>query len=343
VAAGVTIAQLLTQTSGLPSYAAAPGISTDMTRSIKFADLLKAVNTLKPAAPPGTVYASNPLNYLLAGSIVERAGGVTLSDYLEQNVFIPLIMEHSFLAGDSGISPMRATGYTRTARRFTVAPVTDPAWLGGNAGLVSTVSDLAKWDIEMPVLLRVDAVRTMFTPAAVPGPTRYGMGWVVDRRGGQAFVWSNSEISGYRAMNALLPTQHIGVIVLSNADSLHGRTTIPEEIGARILDMLVPPASVHLDNAVVARAKEWLARLASGQLDRSELTPAFSAYLTDALVAREHFAALGQLQTIVPISSTTEANGDTLYEFLVRFKRGQYHYEFRLAPDGKIDGIALIA
>ena len=38
-------------------------------------------------------------------------------------------------------------------------------------------------------------------------------------------------------MNALLPEQQVGVIVLSNADSLHGRSvTIPEELGARILD-----------------------------------------------------------------------------------------------------------
>ena len=146
-----------------------------------------------------------PLNYLLAGLIVERASGVPLSDYLEQHIFIPLVMDHTFLAGDSGISPTHATGYTRTAQGFVTAPMWDPSWLAGDAGFVSTIDDLAKWDIEMPVLLRVDAVRTIFTPGASVGPTQYGMGWVIDRRGGKEFVWSNGEISGYRAMNALLP------------------------------------------------------------------------------------------------------------------------------------------
>jgi hypothetical protein len=98
-----------------------------------------------------------------------------------------------------------------------------------------------------------------------------------------------------------------------------------------------------LDNAVVTRAKDWLNRLASKRLDRSELTPTFSAYLTDDLVSRENFASLGRLEVIVPISSTTESNGDTLYEFLVRYPRAQYHYDFEVAPDGKVDGITLVS
>ena len=206
---------------------------------------------MKPAAPPGTVYANNPLNYLLAGEIVERAGGLPLSDYLEQHIFIPLVMNHTFLAGDGGISPTRATGYTRSHATFAVAPAWDPSWLDGDAGLVTTIDDLAKWDIEMPVLLRVDSVRFLFTPGTNAGPTQYGMGWVVDRRGGRDFYWSNGEISGYRAMNATLPEQHVSVIVLSNADTLHGSATIPEEIGNRILDVLAPPKTAQLDNPVI--------------------------------------------------------------------------------------------
>ncbi len=343
LAANVTIAQLLTQTSGLPNYTTDPSFNLDQSKTIKPAELFAVVDKMKPAGAPGATYAHNPINYYLAGVIVERASGVPLSDYLEQHIFIPLVMDHTFLAGDSGISPSHATGYTRAGRGFAVAAAPDPAWLGGSSGLVSTVNDLAKWDIEMPVLLRVDAVRTMFTPSGSAGATHYGMGWVIDRRGGKDYVWSNGEIPGYRAMNALLPSEHIGVIVLSNTDSLHGTSTLPEAVGAHVLDALVPPTTARLDNAVVTRAKEWLERLASGRLDRSELTPAFSSYLTDDLVARENFASLGKLQTIVPLSSTTESGGDTVYEFLVSYPRASYHYVFAVAPDGKIDGITLMA
>jgi CubicO group peptidase (beta-lactamase class C family) len=339
----VTIAQLLTQTSGLPSYASIPNVASDLTRTIKLNDLLAMVDGIKPPAPPGAVYENNPINYLVAGLIVQRVSGVPLSDYLEQHIFLPLVMNHTFLAGDNGIGA-HATGYTRSAREFAVAPTWDPAWLDGDSGLVSTIYDLAKWDIEMPVLLRVDSVRTMFTPSASAGATHYGMGWVIDRRGGKEFVWTNGEISGYRAMNALLPEQQVGVIVLSNVDSLRGRSvTVPEELGARILDLLVPPATANLDNAIVTRAKEWLERLASRHLDRSELTPSFSAYLSDDLVARENFAALGPVQSIAPISSSVQTDGDTVYEFLVRYPNAQFHYEFEVTADGKIDGLSLTA
>jgi len=321
-----------------------PGISSDFTHSIKLSDIFAALDRRVATPAPSGAYENNPLNYLVAGLVVERASGVPLSDYLQQHIFIPLVMNHTFLAGDSGIAPTRAVGYTHGGRGFRVAPAWDPSWLGGYAGLVSTIYDLAKWQIEMPILLRVDAMRTMLTPSAKSGPTNYGMGWVIDRRGGKDFVWSNGEISGYRAMSALLPEQHVGVIVLSNADSLHGGpVTVPEELGAEILDVLVPPTTARLDNATVARAKEWLERLASRRIDRSEITPEFSAYLTDDLIAKENVAALGPLQSIVPLSSETEPDGDTRYEFLVRYPRAKYHYTFELAPDGKVDGLQLSA
>ncbi|HEY2477090.1 MAG TPA: serine hydrolase domain-containing protein [Candidatus Cybelea sp.] len=335
--AGITVGELLTQTSGLPRYE-----PKDPTRPVKLADIMAQLDAGKPLPAPGT-YVESALNYLLAALVIERASGITLSDYLEQHIFIPLVMDSTFLAGDSGISPTRATGYTRASRDFALASVWDPTWLGGNAGMVTTIYDLAKWDIEMPILLRVDAVRTMFAPTTNSGPTRYGMGWVIDRRGGKDFVWSNGEISGYRAMSALLPQQHVGVIVLSNADSFHGPVAIPEELGARILDLIVPPTTAHLDNAIVDRAKEWLSRLATGRIDRDELTPNFSAYLTDDLVAHDNVAALGPLVSIVPESSTTEKSGNTLYEFLVHYRRAHYHYEFELTPAGKIDGLSLTA
>jgi len=347
VAPDVTVAELLTQTSGLPDIASVPGFSTDQTRQMKMADLLAAVDKMKPSAPAGSAYANNDLNYLVAGTIVERAAGVPLSDYLQQHVFVPLVMDRTFLSGDSGIAVSHALGYTYSphSNSFSPARVLDRTWLFGGRGIVSTVYDLAKWDIEMPLLLRVDAVRTMFTPSAATKPAQYGMGWIVDRRGGKLFTWTSGEIPGYQATNAMLPDDHIAVIVLANTDTLHGgRIAETQSIAARILDLVEPPARTALDNAVISRAKEWLNRLAERQIDRTQLTAEFSAYLTDSLVARENFAALGKLEAIVPISSESEPGGETMYEFLVRYPHDvQYHYKFGLTKDNKIDHIELAA
>ena len=140
-------------------------------------------------AAPGAAYADNPINYLVAGIVIERASGKPLQDFLQQRIFFPLVMNRSFLAGDTGISQSRAAGYTHShLGRILLARGWDPAWLQGDRGLVTTIYDLAKWDIEMPILLRVDAERTMFEPNGSNGLAKYGMGWVIDQRGGKRFV-----------------------------------------------------------------------------------------------------------------------------------------------------------
>lgn len=343
IARDVTIRQLLNQTAGLPDEQALQGIDQDRTKTIKLSDLIAAMNKLQPVSPPGSQFAYNNFNYAIAGLIVERVSGVPLSDYLQQHVFIPLSMNQTFLAGDRGISAQHAVGYTGSPGSFSAAKPWDPAWLFGAGGVVTNVYDLAKWDIGLPLLVRVDAEREMFTPSGAPGALQYGLGWVVDQRGGKRYIWHNGELAGYHAMNALLPDDHVAVIVFANVDSLHSRDVVqPEDVAAQILDIVLPPQRSHVDNAVVARATEWLGRIADKNIDRTQLTPAFSAYLTDDLVARANFAALGKPLDIIPIASTTESGGGTLYEFLVRFQRGQYHYRFGLTSDGKINEIVLL-
>jgi D-alanyl-D-alanine carboxypeptidase len=343
VAKDVTIRELLDQTSGLPDLSAAKDIDQDRTKSIKLDQIVAALNALPPLSAPGSQYRYNDANYIIAGMVVERAGGIPLSDYLQQNIFIPLLMNQTFYAGDNGISPSHALGHTGAPGAFTHARTLDPAWLFGGDGLVTNVYDLAKWDIGMPLLLRVDAEREMFTPSSAPGPNRFGLGWVIDERDGRRYIWDSSEIPGYRAMNALLPEDHVAVIVLANTDGAQSHAVIdPERVAAQILDIVLPPAHAHAENAIVTRAQEWLNRIAEKNIDRTQLTPAFSKYLTDDVVVHARFAALGKLLTMIPIASVDGSDGGTIYEFIVRFQHGQYQYHFGLAKDGRIDQILLV-
>lgn len=329
VARFVTVRELLDQTSGLPNVSNWP-------------HLIAAANSARPVAPPGTVYAPNPLNYVLAARVVERASGVPISDFVQQHIFLPLVMDGSLYEGDTGISPAHAVGYTVERGTFARAQPWSRTRLAGDADIISSVYDLAKWDIEFPILLRVDAVRQMFTPGLAGSFDQHAMGWTIDQRDGRRFVWQNGEIAGYHAMNALLPDDHVAVIVLANADGLHEPAVLPENIAGRILDVVVPPTAQRVDNGVLARAREWLGRLATLRIDRTQLTPSFSTYLSDRVVRNAHVAALGRVESFVPVSSATAANKDTTYEFLVRFAHGERHYQFTVAADGRIDFIAFM-
>lgn len=337
----VTIRQLLQQTSGLPDVRRGGGIPHDLTRPVKIDDLLKAANSLPMQAAPGTAFEDSNFNYLVAGLIVQRVSALPLSVFYSTQIFQPLIMTSSFLAGDQGISPLHATGYTRAHGKFVRVRGWDPTWLFGSSDLVTTVQDLAKWDIGLPLLLNVDSVREMWTPNGLPGQLQYGMGWIVDQRGGQRFVWQNGQLGGFHAMNALLPDEHVAVIVLANADSLHGETTVqPERLANKILDIIAPLPQAHFGNTITARAAEWLGRLAHVDIDRTQLTPAFSQYLSDQVVHRADFASYGPVLSLVPVESY-QRSGDTVYVFDAKFRRGVYRYQFTLTPDGKVDGLFL--
>jgi D-alanyl-D-alanine carboxypeptidase len=323
VAKDVTVGQLLDQTSGLPHVSDWP-------------HLVRAANAGKPVAPPGTRYDENPLNYMLAALIVQQIAGLPLSDYVEQNVFLQLVMNSSLYVGDTGVAPSHALGYTRRGGRFVPAQMWSATRTFGDSGVVSNIYDLAKWDIEFPILLREDAVRQMFTPGIPGSLDRHAMGWTIDQRGGKRFVWQIGEIPGYHAMNAVLPDDHVAVIVLVNTDTFGGPVTLPEQLAGRILDVLEPPSVQHVDNSVMTRARDWLGRLASGSIDRTQLTPAFSDYLTDQVVHQANLSSYGAVSSIIPIASVPASNGTTEYEFVVRFARGVLHYELTLTPDGKI-------
>lgn len=341
VAKGVTLHQLLLQTSGLPHARTASGISRDLTHPVKTDDLIKAANRLPLLFPAGTAFDDNNLNYLLAGLVVQRVSGLPLSIFYSTQIFQPLIMSSSLLAGDQGISARHALGYTRTHGAFARVRMWDPSWLFGSSDLVTTVQDLAKWDIGFPLLLNVDSVREMWTPNGLQGQVPYGMGWVVDQRGGQRYMWQNGLVAGFHAMNALLPDEHLAVIVLANADSAGGSTTVqPERLANRILDILDPLPPAHFGDVITTRATEWLGRLARIDIDRTQLTTSFSKYLSDQVVHRADVGALGPVLSFVPVESRRRPD-DTVYVFDVKFRGGLYRYQFGLTPDGKIDWLFL--
>lgn len=336
----VTIAQLLSHTSGLPALAQIPGVPQQFAKPVRWDDVIKSLAKLKPVAPAGTVYSRNAVDYALAATIVQRVSGLPYSIFMQTRIFEPLIMNSTFLAGDQGASDV-VRGYVRRSGRFYPAPRVDASRLFGSSDIISTVDDLAKWDIGMPLLLNVDSMRTMWSAVQAQGSALYGIGWVVDERGGERFVWRNGQMPGYHAMNALLPDRHVAVIVLSNANSSFEATTVsPERIASRVLGLVAPLPPANVANQIVQRASEWLGRMARVDIDRTQLTPAFSKRLTDRVILQTDLRSAGALESIVPVENF-ERDGDTVYVFDVRFKNGAMRYQFALTPDGKIDDLLL--
>lgn len=102
--------------------------------------------------------------------------------------------------------------------------------------------------------------------------------------------------------------------------------------------MPAPPSG----SAVLPRAKEWMLRVETGRIDRSQLTAATNAALT-ASMAQRLKAAYGRLGTPIGFTFVSEqdlGNGNTAYTYRVRFERATLIEKFVLDGSGKISGLS---
>lgn len=94
------------------------------------------------------------------------------------------------------------------------------------------------------------------------------------------------------------------------------------------------------DPRTQARAKEWLERAQTGNVDRSQLTASMSTALTGALVAAAK-SALAPLGTPVnfTLRSHYEIDGNSVYVYRAAFKDGAWNEQISFTSEGKISGL----
>jgi CubicO group peptidase (beta-lactamase class C family) len=219
VAAGVTLRQLLTHTSGLIDYEdlIAPGTAAQV-HDIDVLQMLAAEPRLY--FPPGSAYRYSNGAYALLALIVELASGKSYATFLRKRIFEPLAMKGT-LAHEEGVSTVahRAYGYTRVGNEWRRTDQDVTSAVLGDGGVYSSIDDLAKWDAALydDRLLRPESIRLAFTPAtSTDDPaTSYGFGW---RLTGET-VWHSGESVGFRNVIVRWPKRRLTAIVLTNRNA----------------------------------------------------------------------------------------------------------------------------
>jgi hypothetical protein len=102
------------------------------------------------------------------------------------------------------------------------------------------------------------------------------------------------------------------------------------------------PAGPSADTDVATRAKEWLHRLQTGNIDRSQLDTAMNSAMTPDVIKQiaDKFGPLGDPQAFTPLGSQSVGGGGaTAYVYRVAFKSATLNEVFVVDKDGKIGGI----
>lgn len=159
----VTVKHLLTHTSGLPAW-------RDLCSGYGCKEeIINGVLSIELESSPGTTYRYSCLGYMLLGAIIEKISGRSLDNFTRNEIFQSLGMEDTgYNPGQNTIDRSAATANCPARPgKVLVGTVHDAnAWamggVSGNAGIFSTVSDLAKF-----ALMVLNGGLGIFSPAAV--------------------------------------------------------------------------------------------------------------------------------------------------------------------------------
>jgi CubicO group peptidase (beta-lactamase class C family) len=174
----VTIHQLLTHTSGIPSYTGQPGFLENVSRNpYKVDDFVKKYASGNLEFEPGSKYSYNNSGYFLLGAIIEHVTGKPYEQVLKENIFDPLGMRNTGYDHHDTIIPKRATGYSKTPNGYTNAAYLDMSIPYAAGSMYSTVEDLYLWDqaLYTDKLLSAESKALMYRPVL----ENYAYGWVV--------------------------------------------------------------------------------------------------------------------------------------------------------------------
>jgi D-alanyl-D-alanine carboxypeptidase len=212
----ITLRELLTHTSGIPSYTALPAFFDREGRLPHTPDELIRLTRDKPLEfEPGAGYAYDNSGYILLGYVVEKVSGERYADYLKRYIFEPLGMTGSGYDEDAPIIAGRARGYQRGPDgAWRNAPFLDMSVPFAAGSLYSTVDDLLRWDQALYAArpLSSASLKAMLTDYG----HHYGFGFEIDQKWGQDRIWHNGGIHGFTSSFQRYPKARVTAVALSN-------------------------------------------------------------------------------------------------------------------------------
>ena len=340
----VTIRELLSQTSGYQDYWPQDYVPPAMLKPVTADDILNRWARIPLDFDPGTQWQYSNTNYVIAGLIAEKAGGVPLMQMLQQRVFTPLRMTSVLRIEKDKALATEPAGYLRYALGPPrPAPDEGAGWLFAAAELAMSASDLARWDISMieETVLQPASYRQMETEVLLKNGvgTRYALGLDVGLSEGRRMLAHGGEVSGFVARNVVFPDDRAAIVVLTNLDA----STAAEQIASQITPLLFPVEDKNMADRL-ATARKVFSELQHGRIDRSLFTADANSYFSEQAV-KDFAFSLGPLGAPLDFRQTRFGlrGGMDVRVYSVKFKSKTARITMRDMPDGKIEQFQVAA
>lgn len=245
----VTVAQLLTHSSGLPDVimqSQTQGTGT-MVGSGSDSSAWETVQTLPLEAPPGQRFQYNQTNYALLGKLITKLSGLPFEAFVKKYQFDVAGMSRAQFGDSRDIVPGRASSYRYQGGRIDkpdtpalehafdeFTPLVRPA-----GGVNASAGEVAQWIIalEGDRLMRASTRAAMWKPTGFTNgkSTPWAMGWPLNNREDHPVVQG---IGGRRSAFFVYPKDDLAIVVLTNLAGANPEEFIDEIAGQFLPDLL---------------------------------------------------------------------------------------------------------
>lgn len=174
---------------------------------------------------PGKQFHYSTQGYTLVGCVIEGSSGTRYTDFMQQNVLQPAAMQHTVVDDRFAIIPYRTRFYQKT-KSGTVenADFLDSSYKIPGGGWLSSAEDMANFEVAILAdKLIKPATRDLMWTALKPSDgskDSYGLGWGVREENGIKLFGHNGGQQGTSTAFLIAPSQHAGVIVLTNMEDI---------------------------------------------------------------------------------------------------------------------------
>jgi CubicO group peptidase (beta-lactamase class C family) len=240
--AQMTVRHLLNQTSGLPMMLGMANLSDLDDRPGSTERQVRAFSTLKLSRPVGSKFEYSNANFNVLGLIVESASGEAYADYIQNHIFNPLGMGHSYTSREAAKQNGLAMGYRYWfGHPFPAPNLSIPLSSLPSGQLISCAEDMAHYliaqlnggrygDVRILSSAGIDELHHGAAEIKEMGQDLgfYAMGWISQVTGTSTIVWHTGIVPDFGAVAALVPDQKKGIVLLYNANHAMVKMTFDE-------------------------------------------------------------------------------------------------------------------
>jgi CubicO group peptidase (beta-lactamase class C family) len=211
----ITIHQLLSHTSGLPS-----NLNTAIKFTVVPSSLNKALNMIKSKglkliAEPGEKFSYSNMGYEILGLIIQKVTGETYEKYVQKNIFDPLGMVNSGFGYNRKKNTKLAKSYLANGAIIIKNDYVNCSFVPFSAAeIYSTAEDMYKWDkaLYTEKLVSKKTLTKIFTPVLAG----YGYGWTIKTPGIKGINGHSGNVFGYYGDELRVGKTDSYFIILSN-------------------------------------------------------------------------------------------------------------------------------